>query len=92
MLRVHRQGLTENTYVGTTTDGKCLLLGFGDTIVLLTAVHFHYAGFALLLLAGLAGRRLRAGTPVVWGIFRLVADYFQSLRPPDAGEINLTRV
>jgi YndJ-like protein len=47
-------------------------LGFGDTIVLLTAVHFHYAGFALLMLAGLAGRRLRAGAPGVWGIFRLV--------------------
>ena len=48
-------------------------LGFGDTIVLLTAVHFHYAGFALLMLAGLAGRRLRAGAPAVWRIFRLVA-------------------
>ena len=47
-------------------------LGFGDTIVLLTAVHFHYAGFALLMLAGLAGRRLRSGAPGVWGIFRLV--------------------
>lgn len=33
-------------------------LGFGDTIVLLTAVHFHYAGFAAPLLAGLAGRML----------------------------------
>ena len=33
-------------------------LGFGDTIVLLTAVHFHFAGFAAPLLAGLAGRRL----------------------------------
>lgn len=32
-------------------------LGFGDTIVLLTAVHFHYTGFAAPLLAGLAGRR-----------------------------------
>jgi YndJ-like protein len=48
-------------------------LGFGDTIVLLTAVHFHYAGFALLLLTGLAGRRLRSSTPHVWGVFRLVA-------------------
>jgi hypothetical protein len=48
-------------------------LGFGDTIVLLTAVHFHYAGFALLMLAGLAGRRLRAGAPVVLGSFRLAA-------------------
>lgn len=32
-------------------------LGFGDTIVLLTAVHFHYTGFAAPVLAGLAGRR-----------------------------------
>lgn len=31
-------------------------LGFGDTIVLLTAVHFHFAGFAAPILAGLAGR------------------------------------
>jgi YndJ-like protein len=33
-------------------------LGFGDTIVLLTAVHFHFAGFAAPVLAGLAGRTL----------------------------------
>lgn len=34
------------------------LMGFGDTIVLLTAVHFHFAGFAAPVLAGLTGRRL----------------------------------
>ena len=34
------------------------LLGFGDTIVLLTAVHFHYAGFAAPILCGVAGRVL----------------------------------
>jgi hypothetical protein len=33
-------------------------VGFGDTIVLLTAVHFHFAGFAAPLLAGMAGRAL----------------------------------
>jgi hypothetical protein len=33
-------------------------LGFGDTIVLLTAMHFHFAGFAAPVLAGLAGRLL----------------------------------
>jgi len=33
-------------------------LGFGDTIVLLTAVHFHFAGFAAPILVGLAGRQL----------------------------------
>ena len=31
-------------------------LGFPDLIVLLTAVHFHYAGFALPVLAGLVAR------------------------------------
>jgi YndJ-like protein len=35
-------------------------LGFGDTIVLLTAVHFHFAGFAAPLLTGLAGHHLQA--------------------------------
>jgi len=33
-------------------------LGFGDTIVLLTAVHFHFAGFVAPVLTGLAGRKL----------------------------------
>ena len=36
-------------------------LGFGDTIVLLTAVHFHFAGFAAPLLAGMAGRAVEPG-------------------------------
>ena len=31
-------------------------LNFESVIVLLTAIHFHYAGFALPLLTGLAGR------------------------------------
>ena len=39
-------------------------LGFGDTIVLLTAVHFHFAGFAAPILAGMAGRRLPANGSV----------------------------
>lgn len=33
------------------------LLGFDTTFVSLTAVHFHYAGFAALLIAGLTGRK-----------------------------------
>ncbi len=44
-------------------------LGFGETIVLLTAVHFHFAGFAAPVLAGLAGRRL-LDTPSLQSIFR----------------------
>lgn len=34
---------------------------FSDTIVLLTAVHFHYAGFAAPILTGLVGRTLKTG-------------------------------
>jgi uncharacterized protein (UPF0548 family) len=34
-------------------------MGFGEPIVLLTAAHFHYAGFALPILTGLAARELR---------------------------------
>ncbi len=39
-------------------------LGFGDTIVLLTAVHFHFAGFAAPLLTGLSGYHLQARAKV----------------------------
>lgn len=34
-------------------------LGFGDTIVLLTAVHFHYTGYGATLLAAVTGRTIR---------------------------------
>lgn len=34
------------------------LMGYGDTIILLTAVHFHFAAYAAPILAGLAGREL----------------------------------
>lgn len=37
-------------------------IGFGDTIVLLTAVHFLFAGFAAPILAGRAGRAIAQGT------------------------------
>jgi hypothetical protein len=47
-------------------------LGFGDTIVLLTAVHFHFAGFAAPLIAGLAGRALNPGS-AARPVFRLAA-------------------
>jgi hypothetical protein len=48
-------------------------LGFGDTIVLLTAVHFHYAGFVVSILAGMAGRALVSSTSALRSIFRLAA-------------------
>lgn len=37
-------------------------LGFNDIIVLLTAIHFHFAGGALQILAGLAGRAIFDGS------------------------------
>lgn len=47
-------------------------MGFGEPIVILTAVHFHYAGFTTMLLVGLTGRALGASRPamlrpVAWG-------------------------
>jgi hypothetical protein len=33
---------------------------YGETIILLTVVHFHFAGFAAPIIAGLAGRKLTA--------------------------------
>ena len=44
-------------------------LGFGDLIVLLTAVHFHFAGFAALIITGVTGRIFF--TPVAKGRPRL---------------------
>ena len=43
-------------------------LGFEEPLVLLTAVHFHYAAFGSLVLTGLAGRAAGHG-----GSFRLIA-------------------
>jgi hypothetical protein len=35
------------------------LFGFGDTLILLAVIHYHYAAFAVPILAGLTGRRLK---------------------------------
>jgi hypothetical protein len=35
-------------------------MGFDEPIILLTGAHFHFAGFALPVLTGLTGRRLRS--------------------------------
>lgn len=46
-------------------------LGFSDLIVVLTAVHFHYAGFVAPIVAGLTGRRIRSTllfTPIAAGV------------------------
>jgi hypothetical protein len=48
-------------------------LGFADVIVLLTAVHFHFTGFALLIVAGCTGRFLAAQHAPAYAWFRPVA-------------------
>ena len=47
-------------------------LGFSDTIVLLTAIHFHYAGFALPLMAGLAYRSRTQHPALPWIVLLIV--------------------
>jgi hypothetical protein len=48
-------------------------LGFGDIVVLLTAVHFHYASFAAPIMTGLTGQALRpTTTPMKW-LYRISA-------------------
>ena len=49
------------------------LLGFEEPIVLLTAVHFHYTGFAVPLIAGAVGRALNRSLPRWHPLFRCVA-------------------
>lgn len=49
------------------------LLGFGEPIVSLTAAHFHYAGFAALIIAGLTGRWLETWPDAPHTTYRLVA-------------------
>lgn len=48
-------------------------LDFDPIIVLLTAIHFHYAGFVLPILAGLAMRELNGRTAVVAGFGAILA-------------------
>ncbi len=48
-------------------------MGFGDLIVLLTAMHFHYAGFLAPLLVGLTGRALRGSRAGAPRVFRLAS-------------------
>lgn len=48
-------------------------MGFGDTIVLLTAVHFHFAGFAVPILAGKAGQALRTRNGLAPNLYVIAA-------------------
>lgn len=49
------------------------LMGFKEPIVLLTAVHFHYSGFAAPLLVGATGRAVNPVSGVKRGILRFAA-------------------
>lgn len=65
-------------------------IGFGDTIVLLTAVHFHYAGFAAPILTGLAGRRLAGAPHITRTMFVLAAIAVTSGTPLVAAGITVS--
>jgi hypothetical protein len=45
------------------------VMDFGAHVPLLTAIHFHYAGFASPILVGLIGRELRAAGTRLWPIY-----------------------
>lgn len=49
------------------------MLGFGGVIALLTAVHFHYAGFIAPIIAGMTGRVIRTTQPRAWFVYRAAA-------------------
>jgi len=48
-------------------------LGFAEPTVTLTAVHFHYAGFATPILAAMTGRKLLEVRPAAWPLYRVAA-------------------
>ena len=45
------------------------IMDFGEHVPLLTAIHFHYAGFASPILVGFVGRELRAAKTGLWPIY-----------------------
>lgn len=46
---------------------------FGEHVTLLTAIHFHYAGFASPILVGFIGRELRAAGTRLWPVYASAA-------------------
>jgi hypothetical protein len=46
-----------------------LIMGFGEHVPLLTAIHFHFAGFASPILVGFVGREVRAANSRLWPIY-----------------------
>lgn len=67
------------------------LLGYGDTIILLTAVHFHFAAYAAPILAGLAGRKL-SERGNVYRVFKLTPTGIIAGTPLVAAGITLSPV
>ena len=59
-------------------------LGFDNFIVLLTAMHFHYAGFASPVIAGLVGRLVPASARTARRLYAMAA-LFIGLAPPLVG-------
>jgi len=45
------------------------VMDFGEHVPLLTAIHFHYAGFASPILVGFVGRELRAAGTRLWPLY-----------------------
>jgi hypothetical protein len=45
------------------------IMDFGEHVPLLTAIHFHYAGFASPILVGFVGRELRAAHTRLWPLY-----------------------
>lgn len=45
------------------------IMGFGEHVPLLTAIHFHFAGFASPILVGFVGREVRAANTPLWPIY-----------------------
>jgi hypothetical protein len=49
------------------------VMDFGEHVQLLTAIHFHYAGFASPILVGFVGRELRVARTRLWPIYVVAA-------------------
>ena len=49
------------------------VMDFGEHVPLLTAIHFHYAGFASPILVGFVGRELRAAGTRLWPLYAVAA-------------------
>ena len=63
---------------------------FGETIILLTVVHFHFAGFAAPIIAGMVGRMLAATTNPPRRIFSLTVVFIVAAMPLIAAGITFS--